>query len=476
MTQSAKFDHSVQSILFPDHFDKPIAMEFTETMQTNDSGLNLFGALDSSIGLTKALASSLLDRRCPGKTQHTHLELLRQRVYGLLGGYADGNDAGRLRNDPTIRVLLNKSFDDEDALAAQCTISRFENSLNAHTLMRAGHTLCDFVIERQRKKHKHSKRITIDIDPTDDPTHGQQHFTFFNAYYDCWCYLPLLATMTFHDRHGREYPEQHLLAAILRPGNAKAYLGVSFLIRHLVQKLREAFPRAVLRFRLDGGFAAPEVLDLLESLSVEYVVNMGKNEVLKRLAEPLMKKARALSQRTGQSAQVFGEGRYAASTWKDKDGKPKERRTIIKAEVTISPRELDKAPKDNPRFVITNLKNIPEHVYKVTYCRRGDVENRIKELHDGVFLGRTSCTDFLANQFRVLLSVAAYILAQEFRGVCADTKAARWQVNTLRERIIKFGAVVIDSTRRVLFRLAQFAPDAELLSIIGRRIAALAPP
>ena len=181
MTQCAKKDHSVQPILFPDLFDKPVAMQFTESMQTNDSGLTLFGALDRSIGLTETFASALFDRRCPGKTQHSHLDLIRQRVYGLLGGYADANDAGRLRNDPAFRVLLNKSFDEDETLPTQSTISRFENSLNAHSLMRASHALCDFVIARQRKAHKHAARITIDIDPTDDPTHGQQHFTFFNT-------------------------------------------------------------------------------------------------------------------------------------------------------------------------------------------------------------------------------------------------------------------------------------------------------
>jgi hypothetical protein len=475
MTQSAKNDPFVQPVLFPGLFDKPIVMEFTETLQTNDGGLTLFGALDRSIGLTATLASALADPRCPGKTRHTHLDILRQRVYGILGGHADGNDAGRLRNDPTFRVLLDKSCHEDDSLATQSTISRFENSLSASSLMRASHALCDFVIARQRRRHKHAPRITIDLDPTDDPTHGQQHFAFFNSYYDCWCYLPMLATITFHDRHGRECPEQHLVAAMLRPGKAKASLGAAFLIRRLVKKLRDTFPNAVLRIRLDGGFAAPEVLDLLESLDLEYVINMAKNNVLKEFAEPLMKQARLIAQRTKQSAQVFGECRYAAKTWKDKNGKPKKRRMIIKAEVTISPNEPDKEPRDNPRFVITNLKITPKHGYKVTYCRRGDVENRIKELHDGVSLGRTSCTDFLANQFRVLLSVAAYILAQEFRSICADTRAARWQVSTLRERLIKFGAVVVASSRRLLFRFARFAPDAELLSILGGRIAALAP-
>ena len=319
-------------------------MEFTETLQTNDAGLLLIGALDRYIGLTEKFAASLLDCRCPGKSQHTLLELLRQRAYGLLGGYADGNDAARLRNDPAFRVLLGKSLDGQDALATQSTLSRFENSFNAHSLLRASHALCDFVIARQRKKHKHTRRITIDINPTDDPTHGQQLFTFFNAYYDCWCYLPLLATLTFHDRHGREHPEQHLVAAMLRPGNAKAYLGATYLIRRLVRKLRKAFPGAALRFRMDG-----------------------------------------------------------------------------------------------------------------------------------VFLGRTSCTSFLANQFRVLLSAAAYILAQEFRSLCSATAAARWQVNTLRERLFKFGAVVTASTRRWVLRLARFAPDAALLSTLGRRLAAWPP-
>jgi hypothetical protein len=471
MTQCVGNPQFVQSVLFPDIFAKPVALEFTDDRQTNDTGALLFSALDRRIGLTDRIAAVLPDDRCAGKVEHPVLDILRQRVYGLLAGYEDANDAARLRNDPAFRILLGRSLDPGDALASQPTISRFENALPLHHSFRWGEALCDFVIERQRRRHKHVRRITIDLDPTDDATHGDQQLTFFNTFYGGWCYLPLLAYITFHDRHGREEPEQHLVAALLRPGSAKAPLGASAILRRLVRKLRRAFPGVILRVRLDGGFAGPEILDLLESLGVEYVINVAKNDVLIREAESLLRIARREAKRTGQTARVWGERRYAAGTWKDK-----RRRVVIKAEVTISPREPDKEPRDNPRFVVTNLKAHPKHVYRATYCRRGDAENRIKELNLDAALGRTSCTSFAANQVRVLLAATAYVLVQEMRSACAGTEAARWQMGTIRVRLVKFAGLLVESARRFLVRLPRYTPDARLFSEIGRRLAALPSP
>lgn len=471
MTQCVGKTEFVQPVLFPDFFDKPLAMEFTGERQTSDAGALLFGALDRRLGFTERIAAVLPDDRCAGKVEHSILDILRQRIYGLLAGYEDANDAARLRDDPAFRILLGRSFDPEEALASQPTISRFENAVPLHHSFRWGEALCDFVIERQRRRHQHAQRITIDLDPTDDATHGDQQLTFFNTFYDGWCYLPLLAYITFHDERGRETPEQHLVAALLRPGNSKATLGASGILRRLANKLRRAFPSAILRVRLDGGFAGPEILDLLESLRVEYVINVGKNEVLLREAEPLLQIARDETKRTGKTAHVWGECRYAAGTWKGK-----RRRVVIKAEVTISPRELDKEPRDNPRFVVTNLKTNPKHVYRDTYCRRGDAENRIKELNLDAALGRTSCPNFAANQVRVLLAATAYVLVQEMRSECEGTEAARWQMGTIRTHLVKLAGTVIESARRWLLRLPRYAPDARLFSEIGRRLAALSAP
>src|ERR1019366_7283202 len=188
-------------------------------------------------------------------------------------------------------------------------------------------------------------------------------------------------------------PEQYLLTAVLRPGNAPATLGAAGILWRMVKRIRRLFPAAKIRIRLDGGFAHPNLLELFDAApDVEYGVAMASNAVLKRRAKRALRQARRLSRRSGKTEHVYAETRYAAGTW------PHRRRVIIKAEVV---RESGKDPKDNPRFVITNQTPSPRWIYEGVYCQRGDVENRIKELHQGLQIGRTSCTDFRANQFRV---------------------------------------------------------------------------
>jgi hypothetical protein len=253
------------------------------------------------------------------------------------------------------------------------------------------------------------------------------------------------AFVSFNDE-----PDQYLIAAVLRPGNAPAKLGAIGILRRILERVRQAFPKARIRVRLDGGFACPEMFDFLdEQPDVDYGVGMGKNAVLNRLAEPEMQQARELSEQSGETEHVYGESLYAAKEW------PRERRVIFKAEVVRHP---DKEPKDNPRFVVTNQKQNPRWIYERFYCGRGDIENRIKELHYGVEIDRTSCSDFWANQFRVLMAAAAYVLMQELQLRAARTGCARAQVWTLRERLLKLGAQVIVSVRRVVIHLPASFP------------------
>jgi hypothetical protein len=205
--------------------------------------------------------------------------------------------------------------------------------------------------------------------------------------------------------------------------------------------------------RLDGGFATPEIFDVLEAeRGVDYVVAMAENAVLKRIAAPAMIAARRWSEASGQTEHVYTEARYAAKTW------PQERRVVIKAEVV---RLAGREPRDNARFVITNRRSSPRGVYEDVYCGRGDIENRIKELHDGLDLGRTSCCRFWANQFRVLLTAAAYVLMQELRLCAARTACARTQVRGLRERLLTLGVHVVVSVRRIVLHLPTATPDLE---------------
>jgi hypothetical protein len=417
-------------------FETDVVVKFDVPDSSADGGAVLLKALDGQLGVTDAVANSLRDRRQPGKVQHEVIDLVRQRIFGLACGYADGNDAARLADDALHKLLLGRDPLAGPALASQPTLSRFENAIGPLTLTRLGHALADLVIGQHcARLQGRARRITIDVDPTDDPTHGQQEFAFFNGHYDSWCYLPLLGFVTFNDE-----AEQYLLFALLRPGTSPAKLGLRGRLRTLFGKLRAAFPGARRRGRLDGGFAGEDVLSFLEAEGVEYVVALGGNRRLDKRARRLMGRARMLSKATGETTHLFGETRYAAKKWR------RQRRVIIKAEVVRHP---GRPPKNNPRFVVTNLPQTPEHVYAI-YRERGDIENRIKELKDGLALDRLSCSRFRANQFRLLLTTAAYILFQALRLAARGTAWATAQVTTLRERLLKLGVWLERSVRRVV--------------------------
>jgi hypothetical protein len=438
-------DTTRHAVVFKDLFGKPVVARFDQPDSSSDGGAVLLKACDERLGLTQALASCLHDGRQQSKVEHSLHDLVRQRVYGIACGYEDCNDAARIGDDPVHKLLLERDPMEGAALASQATLSRFENALGPKSLMGMGMALANTVVARHRKRLRgRVKRITVELDPTDDPTHGGQQLTFFNGHYDTWCYLPVAGFIQFDDE-----PEQYLFAYVLRPGNANAKLGAIGILRRILERLREAFPKAKVLVRLDGGFAGPEMFEFLEAERVEYVVAMAENKVLKRLAEPLMKKVRPMSKKSGETEHLYGECRYAAGSWN------RERRVIFKAEVV---RVGSREPRDNTRFVVTNLRRVPRRVYEAVYCQRANLENRIKELHYGLAIDRTSCTRFWANQLRVMLTAAAYVLMQELRLRAAGTPCARAQVTTLRERLFKLGAWLERSVRRVVIHLPDRAP------------------
>jgi len=434
--------------------------QFDQREGSSDGGALLLKAADRHYGLVAGLSSCLRDDRQAAKVDHSLRELVAQRVFSIACGYPDANDSARLSEDPIHKLLLDRDPIEGRDLASQPTLSRFENGVGVKELYRAGEFLAESVIRRHAQRlRRRAYRVTIDLDPTDDPTHGAQQLSFFNGHYDTWCYLPVMGFVSFNDE-----AEQYLCAAVLRPGNVGAAVGAVGLLRRLVRMIRHHLPGVKIRVRLDGGFAHPAVLEFLDAQPrLEYVVAMAKNAVLKRVAESGMRRARQLSRRSGKTEHIYGEVRYKAGKW------PHLRRIIIKAEVV---RAADKDPKDNPRFVITNMKQSPQWIYEKVYCARGDVENRIKELHDGLQIGRTSCSTFLANTFRVLLTAAAYVLMQELRLHLAPTRHARAQVATLRERFLKVGTQVVASVRRIVLHLPQSFPDRESFQDLAFRLGA----
>ncbi len=454
-------DPTTQIALFPHLGDgKHVVAKFDQEHSSSEGGALLLKAVDEQLGLSRWLAACLEDSRQPGKVRHEIEELLRQRMFGIACGYADANDAARIADDPMHKLLAGRDPIAGEALASQATLSRFENRVGRADLFRMADTLADLVIERHRRRLRgKARQITIDMDPTDDPTHGQQELAFYNGHYGNWCYLPMVANVTFGDE-----AEQYLVAAVLRPGNVHASKGAIGILRRLAGKLRKAFPKARLRVRLDGGFATPEILDFLEDEGFEYLVAMAKNSRLTPRGARLLARARREAKRTGRSAAFFGETRYAARKW----GRGK-RRVIYKAEVVCL---AGRTPRDNLRFVVTNLLHRPERIYDL-YRQRGDDENRIKELHHGLELDRTSCHRFLANQFRVLMTAAAYVWMQELRRRARGTSLAAAQVMTLRERLLKVAAWFEVSTRRIVVHLPRaFAAKACWLRIAARLHAA----
>jgi hypothetical protein len=433
--------------LFEGVCGKPVVMAFTAPLQSSEGGVALLAKVDRCLGLTARLAKTLRERRSAERVDHGLLELVRQRVFSIALGYADGNDAARIGNDPLVKLACGRLPDSDEGLASQPTLSRFERGRGGRELIGMARALEAVVLEGLARRHKRARRITIDLDSSEDPTHGQQPFAFFNGYYDSWCYLPLFGFLSVDDE-----PEQHLFFARLRPGTARDGRCVRALLRRVVPELKRRFRGAEVLIRLDAGFAGAELFELFDELGVSYIAALPKNAVLSAEAAPRMHAARVLTERFGSATQFFGECVYSAGTWS------RERRVIYKAEVVVHP---GRDPRDNLRFVVTNLRADAEALWK-HYCARGDVENRIKELKHDLEIDRTSSTSFFANQLRVLLSAAAFVLFQALRRALKGTELERAQVAKLRLRLLKIGAVVRESWRRIVLLLPAAYPWAAL--------------
>lgn len=453
-------DSTAQSVLFPDLFGKPTTVAFDGDSQSTEGGAGLLCAVDRRLGLTAGLAALLVDGRDATRTMHSMTDLVRQRVFSIALGYSDQSDAARVGADPIVKGLVGRAPVRGADLASQATLSRFEHTPSAGELVAMARHLEAGVVDRLRRRHPAARRVTIDMDPSCDPTHGAQQGTLFNGFYRTWCYLPVFGFLTVDGD-----PEQYLFSARLRPGLAQEGRTSLPTIRRMVARLRGAFPGVQILVRLDSGFAGPRLFDVLDELRVKYVVGMPKNERLLAACATEMTAAAVLAATEQETSQIFGECEYGAGSWS------RTRRVVFKAQVLVASGKPD---KDNARFVVTNLSRSykPQTIYRKVYCGRGDSENRIKELKGGLAVDRTSCTSFRANQFRVLLTAAAYVLFQELRAQLGGTEAARWQVSTIRERLLKIGARVVESVRRVVVHLAAACPWRATWCEAARRLGA----
>jgi hypothetical protein len=424
------------SLSFPAVAGREVVARFDGGDLTSDAGLALVAAADRRCGVTAALAAALPDRRDPAKVRHAQHDLIRERVYAIAQGYEDANDLDRLRHDPALKLACDRLPRTGDALASQPTVSRLENGATPRALLAGGIALARVVVAQLPAD---TTAVVLDADATDDPCHGQQQFEAFNGFYDAHCYVPLLLYVTGGD--GR----QRLLGAVLRPGTATGTQGLGTMLRWAVRLLRERFPAVRILLRGDSGFGNATVLRWCHTLGVGYRLCVAQNPVLQErsVATQIDAALVATHPRAGEDGQEFGEFRYQAGTW------AYEERVIVKAEVTQG--------KLNPRFVVTSEAETPEAEYRA-YCARGDRENRIKEFKRDLASGRTSCHRFWANQFRVLLHLAASVLMTALQTAAQGTAWADAQVGTLRTRLLKVGARLVESCRKVWIHLPTACP------------------
>ena len=438
-------DCNRQPVLFSSLGRQEVQADFAGGTLTSDGGGLLLREVDRQLGLIDALSACLTDPRDPAKVIHDQRTMLAQRIFGLALGYEDLNDHDELRRDPLFSVLADKPPKPDEPLASSPTLCRLENRADRKALARIGAVLVEqFIASFDQAPDE----LVLDFDPTDLPVYGQQACRFFHGFYGHYCFLPLYV-----------FCGSQLLVAYLRPSNIDAPLHTRAILKLLVTRLRRAWPNVRIVLRADSSFARWKLLRWCEKNGVFYVVGLARNKVLERRAAPFMQAAEAEYERTQQKVRNFHEFRYAAGTW------DRERRVIVKAE------RLEQGP--NVRFVLTNLDAPPAAIYDERYTPRGDMENRIKEQQLMLFATRASCHAFEANQFRLLLSAAAYVLIEHLRRTALkDTELQAAQADTIRLKLFKVAARVVISVRRVVLHLSSAYPLQALFRRITARLVA----
>jgi hypothetical protein len=436
---------------------------------SSDAGGLLLREVEKRTGILAQFAACFRDHRDPARVEHPVAELVAQRVYGLALGYEDLNDHDELRCDPLLAVMVEKADltgeermrgrDQGKALAGKSTLNRLElTGAEVSTEERYKKIALDtaavdrMLVEVFLQAHPEAPpEIVLDLDSTDDPLHGEQEGRFFHGYYGHYCYLPLYI-----------FSGEHLLCARLRPSNIDAAAGCREEVARIVVQIRQAWPGVKITVRGDSGFCREELMAWCEQNQVDYVLGLAKNERLKAEIAADLEQAEEQYCQTGQAARVFREFAYQTrESWS------RARRVVAKAE------HLEKGP--NPRFIVTSLKaeNWPaQALYEDLYCARGEMENRIKEQLT-LFADRTSTAFMRSNQIRLYLSSVAYLLMQALRRLgLRGTELAQAQCATIRLKLLKIGALIRLTVRRVWVSLAGGYPYAELFGHVYAQLRA----
>ncbi len=443
-------DCNTQPIHFTPLGRRQVVADFQGGSITSDAGALLLREAAGRLDLFDRMARAIPDPREPSMIEHEQQTMLAQRVLGIACGWEDLIDHQSLRNDPLFQVATGRGADAGRPLAGASTLCRLENRVGRKACVELSKLLVEIFIESHPTP---PAELVLDFDATDDAVHGNQSGRFFHGYYDHYCFLPLYV-----------FCGDQLLVAYLRPSNIDAAKHSRAVLKLLVTRLRQSWPTVKITLRADSGFCRWRTLRWCDRHGVDYVVGLAKNPALLRLAGPLMRSAKEQFEQSRQKQRVFGEFDYAAGTW------DRPRRTIAKAEHSQQ--------GHNPRFVVVSpgLVGEPKALYEELFCGRGEMENRIKEQQLGLFADRTSCHGFVANQFRVLLSAFAYVLVEHVRRTAlAGTELADAQVPTIRTKLLKVGAVVRTSVRRVVLHLSSSYPLTDLFRHVAATLSGSLP-
>jgi DDE family transposase len=425
----------ISQLNFSFYRNQPVRVDFAGGQITSEAGLLPLRAFDERHHLSRDGAACLSDPRQQDRVEHQTLALLRQRVYQIVAGYEDVNDATRLRHDPLLQIVADQKLG--DALGSQPMLTRWENWVSAQDLVRLNDLLLEKFIRLCGQQVRQRGEILLDIDSTDDPTHGQQQLSFFNGAYGQHMYHPML----IFERHSG-----CLLSARLRPGNASSHARIVPMLLRLVPRLQAVFPGVQIKLRGDAGLALPLLYQFCEFFDLQYAFGIPANCVFQRRAEPLQKKLKRRYRRSQLPQRSFSSFRHRARSWS------RQRRICYKAEHT--------GAGTNLRFVITNSPGRAAEVFAF-YNDRGECENRIEEFKNGFRADRLSCHRFLANAFRLLLHGLAYNLVNLFRLQLPQPWRSA-QIETLRARLFKIGARVRQTARCLRIHLASGWPFQDL--------------
>ena len=426
---------------------------------TSDAGALLLGETDRAIRLTERFATCFVDARMSELVEHEVGTLVMQRVVGIALGYEDLNDHDELRHDPVLAVLAGKlaaKRADCAPLAGKSTLNRLELSRPeptryhkvSHDAAAIEALFVDVFLEAHRRP---PTQIILDLDATDDPLHGDQEGRFFHGYYDCYCYLPLYV-----------FCGRHLLAAKLRRSNIDASAGAVEEIAWIVARIRRRWPRTRILLRGDSGFAREMLMAWCEANRVDFLFGLARNERLEAAIQTELMQASLDSISSGRPARRFKD-----FTWSTLDSWSRTRRVVGKAEVT--------GGEANPRFVVTSLRPAEvsaQYLYETIYCARGEMENRIKECQLDLFADRTSAATMRANQLRLWFASMAYVLLCALRRIgLAHTQFAEATCGTIRLKLLKIGALVRISVRRIKVAMSSACPWQEEFALAYIRLA-----